>query len=172
MQPAFAARILRGAKELGVHTALDTSGYLGANATDAMLDDTDLVLLDVKAGTSDLYKRVTGRELEPTREFGRRLARHGLDAQGTGGVDPLRPRARATPTAPTASTASRAYVASLNEIRPDTVTRVEVLPFHQMGRSKWEAIGRTYELGDTEPPSLELVERVRGQFRAHGLTTY
>ena len=65
-----------------------------------------------------------------------------------------------------------AYVASLNEIRPDTVTRVEVLPFHQMGRSKWEAIGRTYELGDTEPPTAELVERVRGQFRAHGLTTY
>ena len=54
MQPAFAARILRGAKEMRVHTALDTSGYLGANATDEMLDDTDLFLLDVKAGTSDL----------------------------------------------------------------------------------------------------------------------
>ena len=171
MQPAFAARVLRGAKELGVHTALDTSGYLGANATDAMLDDTDLVLLDVKAGTSDLYRRVTGRELEPTREFGRRLARHGLDSDGpevwiryvlvpgfTDGADGV---ARVA-----------AYVASLNDMRPDTVTRVEVLPFHQMGRSKWEAIGRAYELGDTDPPSVELVERVRGQFRAEGLTTY
>jgi pyruvate formate lyase activating enzyme len=171
MQPAVTARILRGAKELGVHTALDTSGYLGANATDAMLDDTDLVLLDVKAGTSDLYKRVTGRELEPTREFGRRLARHGLGSKGpevwiryvlvpgfTDGADGV--------------DRVGAYVASLNEIRSDTVTRVEVLPFHQMGRSKWEAIGRQYELGDTEPPSAELVERVRGQFRAHGLTTY
>jgi len=171
MQPAFAARILRGAKELGVHTALDTSGYLGANVTDAMLDDTDLVLLDVKAGTTDLYKRVTGRDLEPTREFGRRLARHGLGSKGpevwiryvlvpgltdgAEGVDRV-----------------GAYVASLNEIRPDTVTRVEVLPFHQLGRSKWEAIGREYELGDTEPPSPELVERVRGQFRSHGLLTY
>ena len=171
MQPAFAARVLRGAKELGVHTALDTSGYLGANATDAMLDDTDLVLLDVKAGTSDLYRRVTGRELEPTREFGRRLARHGLDSDGpevwiryvlvpgfTDGADGV---ARVA-----------AYVATLNDIRSDTVTRVEVLPFHQMGRSKWEAIGRAYELGDTDPPSVELVERVRGQFRAEGLTTY
>ncbi len=64
------------------------------------------------------------------------------------------------------------YAASLNEIRPGTVTRVEVLPFHQMGRSKWEAIGRTYELDDTEPPTPELVERVRDQFRAQGLTTY
>ena len=171
MQPAFAARILRGAKEMGVHTALDTSGYLGANATDEMLDDTDLVLLDVKAGTSELYERVTGRELEPTRVFGRRLAQRGLTGHGpevwiryvlvpgyTDGVDGVERVAE--------------YVASLNEIRPGTVTRVEVLPFHQMGRSKWEAIGREYELGETESPSVELIERVRGQFRAHGLTTY
>ena len=34
MQPAFAARLLRGAKEMGIHTALDTSGFLGAAATD------------------------------------------------------------------------------------------------------------------------------------------
>jgi pyruvate formate lyase activating enzyme len=171
MQPAFTARVLRGAKELGVHTALDTSGYLGANATDAMLDDTDLVLLDVKAGTPDLYKRVTSRELEPTLEFGRRLARHGLGSpgpevwiryvlvpdltDGEEGVDRV-----------------AGYAASLNEIRPGTVTRVEVLPFHQMGRSKWEAIGREYRLGDTLPPSPELVERVRRQFRSHGLLTY
>ena len=126
----------------------------------------------MKAGTPDLYRRVTGGELEPTREFGRRLARHGLGGgkgpevwiryvlvpgytDGAEGVDKV-----------------AAYVASLNDIRPGTVTRVEVLPFHQMGRSKWEAIGRAYELGDTQPPSPELVERVRGQFRAQGLTTY
>ncbi|HYP72484.1 MAG TPA: pyruvate formate-lyase-activating protein, partial [Microbacterium sp.] len=74
MQPAFAARILRGAKELGIHTAIDTSGYLGAAASDAMLDDIDLVLLDVKSGDPETYKKVTGRELEPTLAFGRRLA--------------------------------------------------------------------------------------------------
>src|SRR6478752_6666648 len=82
MQPAFAARLLRGAKEMGAHTTLDTSGYLGANATDAMLDDTDLVLLDVKAGDPDAYRRVTGRELEPTLEFGRRVAQHGVAGHG------------------------------------------------------------------------------------------
>ena len=65
-----------------------------------------------------------------------------------------------------------AYAASLNEIRPGTVTRVEVLPFHQMGRDKWQALGREYALADTQPPSPDLVERVRGQFHAHGLTTY
>jgi pyruvate formate lyase activating enzyme len=172
MQPAFAARLLRGAKELGVHTALDTSGFLGANLTDSMLADTDLVLLDVKSGDPDTYRRVTGGELAPTLAFGRRLARAGL----AGGHAPeVWVRFVLVPDlTDAADNVERvaAYVAELNEIRPGTVTRVEVLPFHQMGRYKWAALGRTYELEGTRPPSAELTERVRNQFRAHGLTTY
>ena len=168
MQPAFAARILRGAKELGIHTAIDTSGFLGASATDAMLEDVDLVLLDVKSGDPDTYRRVTGRELEPTLEFGRRLAElpHGPEVWVRFVLVP-----GLTGDAANAA-AVAAYAASLNDIMPGTVTRVEVLPFHQMGRDKWDALGRDYQLGDTEPPSPELTERVREQFRAHGLTTY
>ena len=168
MQPAFAARILRGAKDLGIHTAIDTSGFLGAAATDAMLEDVDLVLLDVKSGDPDTYRRVTGRDLEPTLAFGRRLAEmpHGpevwirfvLVPGLTDDIDNVERVAE--------------YAASLNEIMPGTVTRVEVLPFHQMGRDKWAALGRDYQLGDTQPPTAALTERVRDQFRAHGLTTY
>ncbi len=168
MQPAFAARILRGAKDLGIHTAIDTSGFLGAAATDAMLEDVDLVLLDVKSGDPDTYRRVTGRDLEPTLAFGRRLAEmpHGpevwirfvLVPGLTDDIDNVERVAE--------------YAASLNEVMPGTVTRVEVLPFHQMGRDKWAALGRDYQLGDTQPPSPALTERVRDQFRAHGLTTY
>ncbi len=168
MQPAFAARILRGAKEFGIHTAIDTSGFLGAAATDAMLEDVDLVLLDVKRGDPDTYRRVTGRDLEPTLAFGRRLAEmpHGpevwirfvLVPGLTDDIDNVERVAE--------------YAASLNEVMPGTVTRVEVLPFHQMGRDKWAALGRDYQLGNTQPPSPALTERVRDQFRAHGLTTY
>ena len=168
MQPAFAARILRGAKELGIHTAIDTSGFLGASATDAMLEDVDLVLLDVKSGDPDTYRRVTGRELEPTLEFGRRLAElpYGPEVWVRFVLVPGLTDDEAN------VEAVAAYAASLNDIMPGTVTRVEVLPFHQMGRDKWAALGRDYQLGDTEPPSPELTERVREQFRAHGLTTY
>ena len=52
------------------------------------------------------------------------------------------------------------------------VSRVEVLPFHQMGRDKWATMGLPYKLSETTPPSKELTERVREQFRARGLTTY
>ena len=41
MQPAFARNVLRAAKELGIHTAIDTSGYLGAVAKDELLADVE-----------------------------------------------------------------------------------------------------------------------------------
>ncbi len=171
MQPAFAARILRGAKELGIHTAIDTSGYLGANATDALLDDVDLVLLDVKSGDPDTYEKATSRELEPTLTFGRRLAERGLHGHGPEVWVRFVLVPGLTDEASNVEKVAE-YAASLNAIRPGTVTRVEVLPFHQMGQAKWEALGRAYELEDTPAPSAELTDRVREQFRAHGLQTY
>jgi pyruvate formate lyase activating enzyme len=62
------------------------------------------------------------------------------------------------------------YAASLQSLGAGAaVQRVEVLPFHQMGRDKWRELGKTYPLEDTRPPSAELVERVREQFRSRGL---
>ncbi len=60
------------------------------------------------------------------------------------------------------------FVASIRGV----VERVEVLPFHQMGREKWHELGLTYQLEDAKPPSYELLERVRQQFRDRGLTVY
>jgi pyruvate formate lyase activating enzyme len=160
-QPAFARRVLRGAKDLGVHTAIDTSGFLGRNADDALLADVDLVLLDVKAGDETTYRRVTGRALAPTLEFGRRLAALGIETWVRFVLVPGLTDNPAT-IAPIAD-----YAASLG-----TVSRVEVLPFHQLGRDKWVQLGLSYALADTQPPTAELVESTRELFRSRGLLTY
>ena len=167
MQAAFAARILWGAKELGVHTAIDTSGFLGAHLSDAALADTDLVLLDVKSGDEEIYHRLTGGRLEPTLEFGRRLATEGRVEVWIRYVLVPELTDRWVDVERVAD-----YVASLNQLRSGTVTRVEVLPFHQMGRDKWHMLGRAYELEDTPPPSEGLTERVVTQFRSRGLLTF
>jgi pyruvate formate lyase activating enzyme len=49
------------------------------------------------------------------------------------------------------------------------VERVEILPFHQMGRYKWERLGLKYTLDETDPPSNELVAKAVAIFRATGL---
>ncbi len=167
VQPAFVRQIFRHCHEIGLHTALDTSGFLGARADDGMLDDTDLVLLDVKSGLAETYRFVTGRDLEPTLTFGRRLAERGtkiwiryvLVPGLTDAVDNI--------------DAVADYVASLQKLgRGGAVERVEVLPFHQMGKSKWHALGMAYPLENAKPPSAALTDRVREQFRARGLTTF
>jgi pyruvate formate lyase activating enzyme len=73
-QAAFTRRMLRAAKRAGLHTALDTSGFLGRRADADLLEATDLVLLDIKAGTDAGHRRLTGRPIGPTLQFARRLA--------------------------------------------------------------------------------------------------
>lgn len=161
MQPVFARRILEGTKAMGIHTAIDTSGFLGANATDELLDAVDLVLLDVKSGDPATYKRVTGRDLDPTLTFGRRLADKGIEIWLRYVLVP------GLTDADESITPVVDYAASLG-----TVSRVEVLPFHQMGRDKWAELGMNYELDTVSPPTAERTEEVRDMFRAAGLTTY
>lgn len=53
-----------------------------------------------------------------------------------------------------------------------SLERVEILRFHQLGRSKWEKLGLNYVLNHSQPPSTELAECVLGQFRQPGLTVF
>ena len=157
-QIEFVAEVFHGAKAMGLHTALDTSGFLGKRVSDAMLDDIDLVLLDIKAFTEETYREVTGAELQPTLDFARRLSdkgkaiwlRYVLVPGLTDKLDEIEGLA--------------AFAAELG-----VVERVDILPFHKLGEFKWQDCGRDYQLGDTEPPSPELVDKVRGIFAAHGL---
>ena len=52
------------------------------------------------------------------------------------------------------------------------VQRVEVLPFHQMGEDKWDRLSIPYPLHGVHPPENDLLNRVRGQFEARGLTVF
>ncbi|PWC31291.1 pyruvate formate-lyase-activating protein [Azospirillum sp. TSO35-2] len=160
VQPEFCAAVFRGAKAMGLHTALDTSGFLGKHADDLLLEDVDLVLLDIKAFKESTYRRVTGVPLRPTLEFAERLSvmkkpiwlRYVLVPGLTDDLAEIRDLA--------------GFAAGLG-----VVERVDVLPFHKMGEHKWKALGRRYMLSNTPEPSAELTGRVRDIFRAEGLRT-
>ena len=158
VQPEFCAAVFRGAKDLGLHTALDTSGFLGTHADDYLLSDVDLVLLDIKAFKESTYRRLTGVPLRPTLEFAERLAEMGK---------PIWLRYVLVPGLtdnPAEIEELAAFVAGLGVVK-----RVDVLPFHKMGEYKWRQLGLPYQLAGTQPPSPELTERVRDRFRAQGL---
>ena len=74
MQDRFAVKLLAAAKQMEIHTALDTNGSLGARLSDAELENIDLVLLDLKSWEPELHRRITGMEVGPVLDFARRLA--------------------------------------------------------------------------------------------------
>jgi len=158
MQHRFAAKLLAAAKKMGIHTTIETNGFYGDRLTDAELDTIDLVMLGIKTWDPARHTALTGLDIGPTLAFARRLAarrrpmwiRFVLVPGLTDDMDDL------------AKTA--AFAASLGNVE-----RVEVLPFHQMGRFKWERLGLDYTLRDVEPPTPDAVERACAVLRQAGL---
>jgi len=161
MQHRFVVKLFEAAKAMGVHTALDTNGYYGDRLTDEELELIDLVLLDMKGWDPDRHRSLTGMDVARTLEFALRLAarkrkiwlRYVLVPGLTDDAGEIAKIAT--------------FAASLG-----TVERVDVLPFHQLGRYKWKQLGMNYTLETTEPPSHEMVEHIVGIFRAAGLTAH
>jgi pyruvate formate lyase activating enzyme len=157
VQLGFTRGLLSAAKAMGLHTALDTSGFLGHRADDAYLKSVDLVLLDIKSGDPDTYRRVTGVELAPTLRFADRLAAMGK---------PVWVRFVLVPGL-SDDPANIEKVASF--VAPMTnVEWVEVLPFHQMGGFKWKTLGLEYHLAETPIPTHEQVIAALDIFRSAG----
>src|SRR6185295_1040731 len=161
MQHRFSAKLLAAAKKMGIHTAIETNGFYGDRLSDVELDTIDLVLLGIKTWDPARHLALTGKEIGPTLEFARRLAarrrpiwiRFVLVPGLTDDLDDL------------ARTAE--FASGLG-----TVERVEVLPFHQMGRYKWEKLSLEYSLKDVKPPTPETCERACQVLRSAGLTAY
>jgi pyruvate formate lyase activating enzyme len=157
VQLAFTKRILAGAKEMGLHTAIETSGFLGDRVDEAYLRALDLVLLDIKSSDPDTYKTVTGRDLAPTLRFAERLAKLNK---------PVWVRFTLVPGLtddPANVDGIAKFVAPMKNVE-----WVEVQPFHKMGEFKWKAMNLEYKHANTPPPTPELVNRVIEQFRAAG----
>ncbi|MGD0699785.1 MAG: pyruvate formate-lyase-activating protein [Trebonia sp.] len=160
LQPAFTRAVLTGAKELGLHTALDTSGYLGYRADDALLDATDLVLLDIKAYHQAIARRVTGRGTSPTLAFARRLAARRQTVWVRFVLVP------GWTDDPGDVAAIAGFTASLGNVE-----RVDILPFHQLGAVKYAELGLPYPCGEAHPPTAGQIDEVRAAFTAAGLRT-
>ena len=157
VQIGFTRGMLAAAKRMGLHTAIETSGFLGARADDAYLANLDMVILDIKSGDPETYLRLTGKELQPTLRFAERLNAMGKRVWVRFVLAP-----GLTDAPDNIETVAR-FVAPMKNVE-----WVEVLPFHQMGAFKWKALGIDYKLEDTPPPTPEQVRGAIEIFRKAG----
>ncbi len=158
VQAQFALNLLRGAKRMGLHTALDTNGHLGDRLRDEDLTTTiDLVLLDLKAYGQAQHRRVTGVGNRKVLAFAERLAalnrpawvRFVLVPGLTDEPKDIQQLAR--------------FISGLTNVE-----RLEILPFHQMGQHKWLRLGWNYPLKDVPAAGPDSVEAVRAEFQSAG----
>jgi pyruvate formate lyase activating enzyme len=161
MQHRFVVKLLTAAKQMGIHTTIETNGYFGDKLSDQDLAQIDLVMLGIKTWGNARHRQLTGVDLEPTLAFARRLAslekkiwvRFVLVPGLTDDADDIANIAQ--------------FAAELGNVE-----RVEVLPFHQLGKFKWQQLGLQYKLENTQPPTAEQAEQACAIFRAQGLKAY
>jgi pyruvate formate lyase activating enzyme len=158
-QHVFVGELLKRLHALRLHTAVETTGFLGRKVEDQWFDAVDLVLLDVKHADPAAHRRITGRDLAPTLDFARRLVRlqkpiwirYVLVPGLTDGADDIARMAD--------------FLAGLGPL----VEQVDVLPYHRLGIQKWAELGRPYRLGETPVPTPAQVDAAVRLFRDRGL---
>ena len=138
-------------KELNIHTTLDTSGMF--NITDdikELLSYTDLVLLDIKHINSNKCKDLVGFSNEKELSFARYVSDNNIDlwirqVLVPGFTDDENDLIEL-----------KKFISSLN-----TVKKVEVLPYHNLGKFKWDNLNLEYPLKDVPPASDDDVKRAK-----------
>ncbi|MGI2260354.1 pyruvate formate lyase 1-activating protein [Shewanella sp. GXUN23E] len=160
LQAEFVAEWFKACKAEGIHTCLDTNGMVRKHTPviDELLDNTDLVMLDIKHMNDDKHIILTKVSNHRTLQFAEYLAKRNqktwIRYVVVGGF--------------TDDIESAQKLADF--IKPmKNVEKVELLPYHELGKHKWETLGDTYQLDHVSPPSRETMEQIKAVFTDMGI---
>lgn len=161
-QAAFAIELLKGMKALYIDTAMESCGAGAVADYRLALPYLDTLFLDVKSTDADKFQQWAGYPLERLLEHIRAISEM---AKATGTSLFLRtPVIRGFNDDKKEMEGIAAFAAALPH-----VSGIELLPYHKLGRGKYAIIGRSYLLGDLEPPGDEEMEELRQICKGHGL---
>lgn len=154
LQPEFLTELFTIAKSEGIHTCLDTSGIMfnpnNTQLVDKILNVTDLVMLDIKHIDDHEHRRLTGHSNKNILAFAQYLSAKSI---------PIWIRYVLVP----GLTDNEIYLKQLGSFMADlkTVKALDVLPYHTMGRSKYEVLSIPYPLKDTPQATKEEAQRAK-----------
>ncbi len=157
-QPDFAAALLTACKENGINTAIETTGFAEPAVIERVLPLLDLVLMDIKHTDSRKHEEFTTRPNEKILQNARLIAEK---ASKLIIRVPVIPGFNDTEGEIDAIAAFAASLPRVNEIH--------LLPYHRMGRDKYDGLSRPYLMGDVEPPPAAHMERLAQVAQRHGL---
>ena len=150
LQADFVREVFKLAKEVGLHTTLDTSGVIGTNIADKVLEYTDLVLLDIKEINNEKCRELTGMGSMKPIWFAKHLDKKGI---------PVWIRHVVIPGVNDDKEDLKQLGKFLNTI--GNVEQLDLLPYHTLGVFKWEKLGVPYELEGIRQATDEDIKRAQ-----------
>ena len=151
LQQDFLIELFTKLKEHGINTCVDTSGSF--EITEKMkkvIELTDLFLLDIKCINDEKCKGLTGVSNKLELEFAKYLSDNNIDIWIRQVLVP------GITDDETDLLKLKDFISSLK-----TVKKVELLPYHNMGKYKWEKLGLKYELENIRPATSDDVEKAK-----------
>ncbi|ELD1797502.1 pyruvate formate lyase 1-activating protein [Vibrio fluvialis] len=151
LQPEFVRDFFRAAQAEGIHTCLDTNGYIRkyTPVIDEVLEATDLVMLDIKQMQDEIHQDLIGVSNKRTLDFARYLKKLGKKTWIRYVVVPGY-----------TDDDESAHLLGQFIQDMDNVEKIELLPYHKLGAHKWEAMGEEYPLEGVNPPSKETMDKI------------
>ena len=141
-QPAFLKEMIEGCRELGIHTAIETCGFFDWESVENTIKRVDFILFDIKHMDDRRHQELTGVSHKRILENARNIA--GLDI-------PMVIRIPIIPSINDSEDNIRATAKFVREYLPGVIG-IEILPYHPLGLSKYDALGQTYKLHHIKPP--------------------
>ncbi len=151
LQIDFVTKLFQKLKEANIHTALDTSGTLPIHEkTQTLLEYTDLVLLDIKHIDNQKCIELTGAPNHNTLHFANYLSEHNI---------PMWIRQVLIPGFTDDENDLKTLQEFISHLK--TVEKVEILPYHDLGKFKWKELNEKYELENVIPPTAEEIKKAK-----------
>lgn len=149
LQTAFATEVFRESHRLGINTCLDTSGSVITPDTNSLLEETDIVLLDIKYHTDELYRKYVGCSIQKPLDF--------LDLLNKKGI----PTVIRQVTIPglNDNEDSINFLKGLRDKYP-CITKTELLPFKKICITKYKSLGKNFPFESFPTPTAELMQKL------------
>ncbi len=159
--PEFAIQFLKTCRQKGLHTALDTSGFVSWEILTSILEQTDLVLYDLKHMDSKRHEELTKVPNEMILENATRIA-----------ADTKSDLIFRMPLIPGYNDSDENIMATAAFVKKSGASEITLLPYHRFGTNKYEIIGKQYPLADLISPDQNHLDQISENFRSFGISCF
>jgi len=156
-QPEFLQRLFERCHESAIHTCLDTCGFVKSKVLQKILAYTDLVLYDIKHMDPVQHKKLTGVDNGIILENARMIATQG------------KPMIVRVPLIPRHNDSEQNIKALAGFMADLKLKKIDLLPYHALGKAKYERLGLEYKLSKLKPHKSKEIEAIKTALESYGL---